>query len=243
MPKKYIKMKIDEISAVDNPANDKQFLIMKNYEENDEELNEGGELNMEELNLEKALEMIENEDAKELIKNAISKTENTQKDENNEPKDNDVNKGSDEEVEDIDKNELPEAIQKKLDDMQSELSATKKLAKQEREKRLDIEFKKKAEGFTQVAEIDKISSVLRKAHDAEFGDELEEILKSANERIENGDFTKEVGDEGDDITDPHNELEKRADKIQEDNSDLTREQAFAKALDDDPSLYTDYLNS
>lgn len=239
MPRKYIKMKIDEISAVDKGANDKEFLIIKNYEEETEELNKGGEDNMDELTLEKALETIEDENAKELIKDAISKNENTEeKDE-----DIDVNKSNDEEGEEINKNELPEAIQKRLEQMESELSATKKIAKQEREKRLDIEFKKKAEGFDQIADIDKVATILRKAHDAKFGDELEEVLKAANERIETGDFTKEVGDEGDDVSDPTNELEKRAKEIRKDHPELSKEQAISKVLEDDPDLYMDYLNS
>lgn len=227
MPKKYIEMKIDEISSVDTPANGKEFLIIKNVEESDK----GGEDNMDELTLEKALEMVEDENAKELLKNAISKNENTDPE--------DVKK---EEGDNIEKNELPEAIQKKLEKMESELNATKEIAKKEREKRLDIEFKKKAETYDQVAETDKIATVLRKAHDADFGDELEEVLKSANSRLEEGDFTKEIGDGGEDITDASNELEKRVKEIQEKNPELSNEQAMTKALEDDPNLYMDYLN-
>lgn len=227
MPKKYIEMKIDEISSVDTPANGKEFLIIKNVEESDK----GGEDNMDELTLEKALEMVEDENAKELLKNAISKNENTDPE--------DVQK---EEGDNIEKNELPEAIQKKLEKMESELNATKEIAKKEREKRLDIEFKKKAETYDQVAETDKIATVLRKAHDADFGDELEEVLKSANSRLEEGDFTKEIGDGGEDITDASNELEKRVKEIQEKNPELSNEQAMTKALEDDPNLYMDYLN-
>ncbi len=227
MPKKYIEMKIDEISSVDTPANGKEFLIIKNVEESDK----GGEENMDELTLEKALEMVEDENAKELLKDAISKNENTDPE--------DVKK---EEGDNIEKNELPEAIQKKLEKMESELNATKEIAKKEREKRLDIEFKKKAETYDQVAETDKIATVLRKAHDADFGDELEEVLKSANSRLEEGDFTKEIGDGGEDITDASNELEKRVKEIQEENPELSNEQAMTKALEDDPNLYMDYLN-
>lgn len=227
MPKKYIEMKIDEISSVDTPANGKEFLIIKNVEESDK----GGEDNMDELTLEKALEMVEDENAKEFLKNAISKNENTDPE--------DVQK---EEGDNIEKNELPEAIQKKLEKMESELNATKEIAKKEREKRLDIEFKKKAETYDQVAETDKIATVLRKAHDADFGDELEEVLKSANSRLEEGDFTKEIGDGGEDITDASNELEKRVKEIQEKNPELSNEQAMTKALEDDPNLYMDYLN-
>ena len=236
MPKKYIKMKIDEISAVDKGANDKEFLIIKNYEEETEELNKGGEDNMEDLTLEKALEMIEDENAKTLIEDAISKNENTKED-----NEDDIVK--DEGGEEINKAELPEAIQKRLEQMESELQATKKIAKQEREKRLDIEFRKKAEGYDQIADIDKVATILRKAHDAQFGDELEEVLKAANERIETGDFTKEVGDGGDDVTNPTNELEKRAKELRKSNPDLTKEQAISKVLEDDPDLYMDYLNS
>jgi len=226
VPKKYIEMKIDEISSVDTPANGKEFLIIKNV---DEEPDKGGEDNMDELTLEKALELVEDENARTLIEDAISKNENTEPEDNNEP-------------EEIEKNELPEAIQKKLEKMESELNATKEIAKKEREKRLDIEFRKKAETYDQVAETEKIATVLRKAHDADFGEELEEILKSANTRLEEGDFTKEIGDGGEDITDASNELEKRAQEIRKNNPELSNEQAMTKALEEDPKLYMDYLN-
>lgn len=239
MPKKIIQMNIEEVSSVDNPANAKEFLVIKNMEEEEEvnknknketnDQDKGGEENMD---LEKIKELLkDNEDAVEFLENEFSKLENTEGEEEGEEDTPEI---------DINKKDLPDEIKKQIEKMESEIKATKELAKKEREARLEIEFSKKAEKFNKVAERDTVMTVLRKAHENGFGEEIEKMLKTAQERIQEGNIEKEKGDGGE-PTDT-NVLEKKVSEYLEDH-DVTEEQAMVKVLERNPDLYTDYLNN
>lgn len=232
-------MKIDEISAVDSPATGEKFLVIKR----DETLDKGGDNGMDEkMTLEKVLEIIEDEDVREFIKTEIGK--NT---EDIKPKDDDIKK--DEDLEDgienpdIKKADLPEDAQVQLKKMESELQATKELVKVEREKRLDMEFAKRAEPYKNIAKVDTIAKVLRKAHDAGIEEDLEEILRAANERVDVSKLEDQKGDEGQPLDDVNSQLDKKVSEIQADNPSLSKAQAITKAVEEDPQLYTAYLNS
>jgi len=70
---------------------------------------------------------------------------------------------------------------------------------------------------------------------------LDEVLKAADEQVKAGDLFKEAGraGQGTGKGDAESRLEAAADEIRKGDSKLTKSQAIAKALDDNPTLYDD----
>lgn len=73
-------------------------------------------------------------------------------------------------------------------------------------------------------------------------EKLQSVLKTANERIVTGDLLKEVGAEGEgsESTDVVKQVEAAAAELRKADASLTKEQAFTKALSNDPKLYAAY---
>jgi len=243
-----ITMKIKNVDSVDNPANKRKFLLVKS-----DDPKEGGENTMaDELTLEEALEKIQEPEVRQFIQKRLEdevdvkppEGEDVKKDEGTDEGDEDVKKGADEGSEvDIDKSALPEEVATTLKKMENELEATKKLVKAEREKRLDMEFQKKAEPYKNLAKVDTVANVLRKAHEAGIDGELEEIFRAANERIDASKIEDPKGDKGADSTDVNSKLEKRVKEIQSNDPDISEAQAIVKAVEEDPNLYSEYLDT
>lgn len=243
-----ITMKIKNVDSVDAPSNKRKFLLVKS-----DDPKEGGENTMaDELTLEEALEKIQEPEVREFIQKRLEDEKNVEPSEGDDVKKNegdgegneDVKKGSDEGTDvKIDKSALPEEVAATLKKMENELEATKKLVKAEREKRLDMEFQKKAEPYKNLAKVDTVASVLRKAHEAGIDDELEEIFRAANERIDVSKIENPEGDKGADSTDVNSKLEKRVKEIQSNDPDISEAQAIVKAVEEDPNLYTEYLDN
>ncbi len=235
MPNKIVNLKVDEISNVDNPANDREWLVIKN--EDGDYPNKGGEIN--DMDLDEILEKLEEQD-EELAEAVQNKFEEfTEKVE-------EKKEDSSEEGEEIDKSNLPEDVRKQIEQMEDKLEKTETMARKEREKRLEVEFNKRAKEYDELGKVEKISSLLRKADEVgdDFLEDLESILQSAKERISEGDLFKEAGDSGDEIEDPVSELEKKAKEYRENHSDVdTIEKAKVKILEQNPDLYDAYRRS
>lgn len=224
MPRELVRLRVDQIAGVDNPATGKKFLVIKREEAS----NKGG---VNDMTLEELLAKIEDE---EIRKELAAQIEELQK----EPEGVDgVDEG-----EDVNKIDIPEAVQKRLDEMEKRAEEAQKLAEEEREKRLEVEFSKRARQYDAVAEVDKIKSVLQKSAgmDNDLCEDLEEILASAQERLEKSELFEQSGDSGQDVTDSESVLEKKAEEIRSQNPDLTEAQAVRKAVEENQSLYLDY---
>lgn len=240
MPDKIINLSIDEISPVDNPANDEEFLVIKR-----DDSKEGGEsMDFDEV-MEKLSE--ENEELAEVIKDDREQLQSRVEELEKEVKESD---SSDEEEgeEEIDKSQLSEEVREKLEKLENKAEINEEMAKKEREKRLKEEFTKKAQKFDEIGDTDKIYNVLRKAseitekdEDSDFYSDIVSLFKTAQKRISQGDLFKQSGDSGEEIDDAEGELEKRANKLKEQDNDIdTLEKAKSKVLEDNPDLYKAY---
>lgn len=114
------------------------------------------------------------------------------------------------------------------------------IAKAERDARLEREFIAKAEALPMLTE-DKttLAGVLRRAAEslsAEDQTVLNTVLKAANEQIAKSNLFSTMGNGGAETT-ISKSVEAKAEEIRKADPTLTREQAIAKAYEDDPSLF------
>jgi hypothetical protein len=120
-----------------------------------------------------------------------------------------------------------------------------RIAKEERDTRLNKEFVVKAEGFKGLTvEAAKFGPILKAASeklDKSDFDELDRILKAADEQIVKGELFKEAGGHGPAPSDAFEEATRKAEELRKSDSSLTKEQALEKALDADSDLQSRYL--
>ena len=118
-----------------------------------------------------------------------------------------------------------------------------RIAKAERDHRLNQEFVSKARALTNLpVSATEFGPVLKKLHDVLSEEEValvEKALSAANETT--AQYFEEIGKRGDNVL-INGRLDDVAKSLVEKNSDMTMEQARAKALEADPSLYDEYLN-
>lgn len=155
----------------------------------------------------------------------------------------------------IDKSELPEPVRLALEKAEEERAALAKRAddaeaivKAERDERLTRDFITKAEGYKalpfKAAEFGPVlKACSEKLEKAEF-DEVERVLKAADEQIAAGDLFKTQGRSGDAPgDDPVAEVQAKAAEIKKSDSSLSEGQALERALSSDSDLQTRYLNA
>jgi hypothetical protein len=139
-----------------------------------------------------------------------------------------------------------EAELKKAADERSEIekqaAEANEIAKSEREIRETREYFAKAEELGQPGDdFGPVLKAIAAAVDADTFEKLESVLKTAHRRAVDAGIFKEIGANGDgDGESALEQLEKKADEIKAADSSLTKEQAFAKALDENPDLYARY---
>jgi hypothetical protein len=143
--------------------------------------------------------------------------------------------------------ELPEEVKKQLielEDFKKRAEASDKIAKAERDARLNQEYIAKAASYTGLpVDAADFGLVLKSfaESDPEGFAKLDGILKASSEAVQKGDLFKEVGRGGGaGETNVTKQIEAAAGEIRKSDSGLTKEQAFAKALKDNPTLYKEY---
>lgn len=124
--------------------------------------------------------------------------------------------------------------------------AAEAIAKAERDFRLEREFVSKAQEMSHLpVSAEDFGLVLKSASDVlptETFDALMQVLSAANAQLEKGGIFGEVGKSTVDADDaPMSAIEKAAARLQSENPTLTKEQAIAKAVSADASLYTQYI--
>lgn len=153
----------------------------------------------------------------------------------------------------LEKADLPPAVKaalQKAEDDRKEATAkaeeAQKLAKEERDTRLNKEFVAKAETYKALTvEPAKFGPILKSASEkldkADF-EELERILKAADEQVAKSELFKEAG-AGGTVTPngAYDEATKKAEEIRKSDPKLTQEQALEKAFEADPALQERYL--
>lgn len=144
---------------------------------------------------------------------------------------------------------LPEPIRKAFEAQQADLKAARERAekadndaKVERDMRIDASFVAKAAELDHLpTEADTLGPVLRAAADAlttEQFDELERVLRAANEQLESSALFAELGSGGPSATSTSAfaEIEREAETIRKADTSLTKEQAIDKASQMRPDL-------
>ena len=147
-------------------------------------------------------------------------------------------------ADDINKADLPEPVRKRLEELEKQAKEAEEIAKAEREARVRAEIRKRAEGYANVGEVEKIAEAIYKAQSvsADFAEQLETLFKSAHERIEKGDLFKEFGSgAGDSASTAWGKIEAAAAEIMKATPSMTRPQAIAKALEANPELEKAYF--
>lgn len=235
MPNKILSMNIEEVSAVDKAATGKKFLIIKH-------LDEGGES----MTYEELIEKIDDEELQKAVDAIVEDKENTITDLEKKIKDLKVDEDLEgEKGEDINKSELPEEIRKKLEEMEDAVDKANKKVEIEKKRRLEVEFTKKAQKFDKVGDVEKTAKVLMKAKETfeeDTYEDLENLLKSAQERIDAANIDDITGEKGEDANDPLKKLEDKAEEISK-RDDVSKEKAFTKALEQYPELYREYIEN
>jgi hypothetical protein len=152
----------------------------------------------------------------------------------------------------IEKADLPPgvkaALEKAEDDRKEaarKAEEAERIAKEERDTRLTKEFVAKAEGYKGLTvEAEKFGPILKSVSEKltkEEADELERVLKAADEQIVKGELFKEAGGHGPAPSDAFAEATQKAEELRKSDSSLTKEQALEKAFDGDPDLQSRYL--
>lgn len=119
------------------------------------------------------------------------------------------------------------------------------IAKAERDHRLNEEYVAKAKSYVGLpVDPTEFGPVLKRLHETMPEADvtvIEKALSAANETIASGGFFSEIGKNAPGTTTPVSKIEQRADEIVTKNEDMSREAAVAKALEENPSLYDEYL--
>lgn len=100
---------------------------------------------------------------------------------------------------------------------------------------------KDLDGFVKIEDFAKHLIALRKAN-REAADAMLESQRALAKQAREGGLFRVIGkDGGDDNADAEAKIDKAAAKLREADPKLTKEQAVSKAIEQDPSLYSDYL--
>ena len=187
---------------------------------------EGGE-NMPELK--DILEKIDDKEVRASVESFVKSVMKDNSDEGEETK--------------IDKSAMPEELKKRFEDLEKKAEMAEQMAKAEREKRLDVEFNKRAKEYSNVADVEKIVSILKHTSEDEgLQTEIEEVLKSAQERLAKADLFKEVGGNGGSVNGAEETIEKKTKELMKSDTSLTYAKAQSRVLKENPDLYNEYVN-
>lgn len=153
----------------------------------------------------------------------------------------DADDGGDDDDE-LDKSELPEAVQKRLDAAEDRAQQAEKRLSKIEEERENARFVTKAKRYDKLPgwNPDDFAPVLRKIAGALDDDEMksfEGVLSGTVEAIETGDLFKQAGADGEgDVGTATSELNKRAEAMQQADPSLSEAQARDKVLKKDAAL-------
>ena len=132
--------------------------------------------------------------------------------------------------------------------LETRLVAAETIAKAEKDTRLEAEAVTKAAkdmGHVPGTTPAELGPVLKRAKEAlpeaDFA-VLEKALTTASEAIKKGNLFKEIGSNGSNGTDAQGQLQGIAKSLQAADPKLTKEQAFAKAMVENPSLYSQHVS-
>ena len=153
--------------------------------------------------------------------------------------------GKEDESDDLMKNADP-ALVEMIRKADQRAEAAEKIAKAERNQRIEKEFVAKAEDLPHLGEepetLGAMMRTISEAVDDETYEKLDFLLKAAEAKLNESSLFKELGGSGTGTTgDAYAQLEAIAKSIQERDTLDSYEAAFDKAMDERPELYERYL--
>lgn len=136
-------------------------------------------------------------------------------------------------------------LRKSRDELKTQADEATEIAKAEKDKRESAEYVAKAEQLDKLPiapdEFGPLLKEIAGSVDPETFAKLEGVLTSANEAVSQGALFQELGAGGDGgKSDAETRIEKAAEKIREAQPELSPQQAFTKALEQNPDLYAAY---
>lgn len=139
---------------------------------------------------------------------------------------------------------LPPQVQNIITDLQKRAQVAEEIAKAEREARITKEYVAKAAQFTHLGinaeEFGPILKSLAETNPEGYA-KLEATLKSLNTVVEKSVLLEEIGKSNSAAAGAWERIEKRAEEIRKSEPGLTKEQAIARVMRDDPQLYAEYV--
>jgi hypothetical protein len=138
-----------------------------------------------------------------------------------------------------------EQMQKQAEDAIKTATEANETLRKEREQRADDEAiaMVKSLASLSVLDADKVGPALRKMRetDPEVAAEIEKALRAANAQTESADIFKSLGSSASAASgSAYDDLMTKAASLQSVDASLTKAQAFAKAVEANPDLYTQY---
>lgn len=140
-----------------------------------------------------------------------------------------------------------EAISKAMEAIEKadqRAAAAEEIAKAERDHRLNQEYIAKARSYTGLPmDAKEFGPVLKRMHESDMSEEDIDVLEKALAAGSNtlSKMFNEIGNFSAPVM--NGDIESIAKSIRETDSGLTKEQAVAKALEENPDLYSDYINN
>lgn len=139
-----------------------------------------------------------------------------------------------------------ESILKSNEKLEGENKVLKDEIKKERDLRVTKEYEDKAaKEFANVGGAKEVGAVLKSAKDNMSDDEyknFEKVMKANQTKLEVGNIFSELGSSQGASNDLETKIQVKKEAIMKANTDFTKEQAEAKAFEDNPELYNQYLD-
>lgn len=138
--------------------------------------------------------------------------------------------------------DLPEDVRKRIEEAEKRNTELEKRLNEQIEKAEIAEFIAKAETYKNLPNTnpEEFGPVLRNLSKVEGYDKLETVLVAANKALGESELFKAKGEDGGIENGALAKLQAKADELRKSDPKLTREQAFAKAVEDNPDLYAEY---
>ena len=127
-----------------------------------------------------------------------------------------------------------QSLEKRYSDLEAELKKRDEAAKEE-------SIKKDVAGLSLGVNVDDVMPVLKSLYGTEGYDKMVSTLTAASEQVKKGKLFAEVGHDGVIESDVKKQIDAVTTEIQKNEAGLTYEQAFQKALEKNPQLYTEYM--
>ncbi len=146
----------------------------------------------------------------------------------------------------IKKEDMTEDVRKKFEDLEKHDKDQAELIAKLLDEKEDVVYLEKAKGFEHLPmKTNELGILLKSVGNAVSKEDMENLLSlfsAIDKAISKGELFKEIGAGGSSTNgDAFSKMLGKADELKKASSDLTKEQAFVKVMEDDPELYNQYL--